>query len=481
MNAAAQAEAGIHTDSIDWGVGPTALQTRGRDREIIALAWPAIVSASIDPVLSLVDTYWVSAGLGTVSLAALGAALNVEDWLFEILKTIQVPVRSLMAQAAAKGQGRKATECMAKAVCLGWRVGLAVAVLGSVAVPWLLRLSAVGPSSPLAAPAASYLVPRLLGTPALLTLIVLQAALSGAFQDTKSVLCLVLLGAAVNTVLTPIFIFGLGAGTAGAAWATTISCFVSAFAAWRMAVRRRIPGGGSLLPPPRFLAARAVGVRREPADGDSWGPLLKANAAMSVRTFASITTWLVAGAMVTRNGVVPLAAHTCMVKTWLFFLFLLYGFQLAAQVLVSADVSRGDLRRGRWTALRAVRLGVIVAAISAAVLYFGAGVLPRALSITDPAVIAAFGEMAAPAALMVLLYGALWVSDGVMYGLGEYLWMAKLSAGASLAAVVAMLMFGSTAPRVWWSLAAMTVIRLVGVLRRVFYDRRSPISGRSHT
>ena len=50
-------------------------------RQIFTLAWPAVLGASIDPVLSLLDTYWVSRCLGMLSLAALGPALNVEDYL----------------------------------------------------------------------------------------------------------------------------------------------------------------------------------------------------------------------------------------------------------------------------------------------------------------------------------------------------------------------------------------------------------------
>ena len=33
---------------------------RKRDRELLSLAWPAVLGASIDPLLSLLDTYWIS-------------------------------------------------------------------------------------------------------------------------------------------------------------------------------------------------------------------------------------------------------------------------------------------------------------------------------------------------------------------------------------------------------------------------------------
>ena len=66
-------------------------------------------------------------------------------------------------------------------------------------------------------------VPRLCGAPGLLTLIVLQAALSGAFRDTTAVLRLVLQGAGLNAVLTPLGVATLHGGTAGC----PLACFVA--------------------------------------------------------------------------------------------------------------------------------------------------------------------------------------------------------------------------------------------------------------
>ena len=47
---------------------------------------------------------------------------------------------------------------------------------------------------------------------------VLQATLSGAFRDTGAVLRLVLLGAGINALLTPLAVVLLKGGTAGGAW-----------------------------------------------------------------------------------------------------------------------------------------------------------------------------------------------------------------------------------------------------------------------
>jgi len=460
---------------IDWKVGPSKAQVRACDREIVALAWPAVMSALIDPVLSLVDTYWVSSCLGTIPLAALGPALNIEDWLFEILKTVQVPVRSLTARAMAVGDKDSVAWALAKALCLCWRVGLAVAFVGSFLAPWLLRLSAVDGTSPLFLPARDYLVPRLVGTPFLLTLIVLQAVLAGAFRDLRASFQPLLLVALVNPVLPPAFIVSLVAGTGGAAWATTAACCASAVAAWRV-VDRRGAGNFRWLPRPQALLKRVFlgGTDIKGSENSSWIELLRANAAMSVRTCASISTWLVACALITKQGVVPIAAHLCMMKMFLFLLFILYGFQLATQVLVSAHVANGDSRRGRWTAMRAIRMSSSVAAANAVFLMLGKGWIANMLGL-DPSVAAFYGDLALPAAAMLLMYGVSWVVDGVLYGLADFVWLACWHSVAAIAAICIMLTSVTSAQGIWWCLNLMTAIRLVAVVHRAFFAKQSPL------
>ena len=95
---------------------------------------------------------------------------------------------------------------------------------------------------------------------------------------------------------------------ARAAWATTAACYVSAVAAWIL-VARRPSSGEPWLPPPGQVFASAFLGKPSPNQSASsqknWMALLKANAAMSVRTFSSLTTWLVACAIITKIGVAP--------------------------------------------------------------------------------------------------------------------------------------------------------------------------------
>eukprot|EP00434_Breviolum_minutum_P002462 symbB.v1.2.002177.t1/scaffold112.1/size324616/5 len=197
--------------------------------------------------------------------------------------------------------------------------------------------------------------------------------------------------------------------------------------------------------------------------------LLTANAAMTLRSFSSLTTWLVACGIITKIGVAPLAAHTCMTKTFLSFLYLLYGFQLASQVLVSSDLAKNTPKRARWTAIRATRMGILVACATAFALWIGRESIADAL-VRDPLVTASFEGLVPPAMVMLLIYGLMWPSDGVLYGLGEYVWVAKCTTCAAVSAVAMMLFFSTcmkpTAPHVWWSLNVMMSIRAIFGVRR---------------
>ena len=272
---------------------------------------------------------------------------------------------------------------------------------------------------------------------------------------------------------------------ARAAWATTAACYASAVAAWVLVARRPSSSGPWLPPPGQVFAAAFLGKpgpRHSAESQKNWMTLLKANAAMSVRTFSSLTTWLVACAIITKIGVAPLAAHTCMTKTFLMLLYLLYGFQLAAQVLISAEVVRGDPRRARKTAVHAICLGMVVASFAAFALWRGHESIASFL-VRDETVTEAFASLVPPAMAMLLIYGVMWVADGVLYGLGEYVWTAKCTSYAGAAAVATMLLLAHrtqiNAVQVWWSLNVMMAIRAIFGVRKVFFSSSSPLSKRS--
>ena len=144
----------------------------------------------------------------------------------------------------------------------------------------------------------------------------------------------------------------------------------------------------------------------------------------------------------------------------------MYGFQLATQVLVSADVAAGQPRRARRTALSALRMACLAALATAAALHLGRASIAATL-VRDPLVTKAFESLVPPAMVMLLIYGVMWApgplfgafrswetarnasqdpvfeaSEGALYGLGCYAFAAQVTSLASLAAVLVMLHLG---------------------------------------
>merc|ERR1719461_850332 len=113
-----------------------------------------------------------------------------------------------------------------------------------------------------------------------------------------------------------------------------------------------------------------------------------------------------------------------MAKVFLLLLNLMYGFQLSVQVLVSADVVRGSPKHARWTIMRTLRLSIVAAAMAAGTIWTGRGLIANIIT-SDAVVVAEFSKLAAPAAIMLLQYGIMWILDGVLYGLGDYVWLAS--------------------------------------------------------
>ncbi|WP_072395504.1 MATE family efflux transporter [Hyphomicrobium sp. CS1GBMeth3] len=150
-------------------------------------------------------------------LAAVGYASSI--LFFTISIGIGLAIASSALVSRALGARRRARACR-----LSVNAHLASLVLGSVtalfvflAIPALLTLmGAMDRTHELAARYLYILTPSV----PLLTVAMTSAAVLRAAGDARRAMNVTLYGAVVNTILDPIFIFGLGLGIDGAAWAT---------------------------------------------------------------------------------------------------------------------------------------------------------------------------------------------------------------------------------------------------------------------
>ncbi|ADI16064.1 MATE family efflux transporter [Truepera radiovictrix] len=419
------------------------LRVNPYDRDILALALPALGTLAADPLVSLVDTAFVGR-LGSVPLAALGVNTALFSLAFVVFNFLAYGTTPMVARSLGRGDREAAGRAVVQALTLALLAGgLAVAFLQLFAAP-LLRL--MGAGEELVGPALGYLRVRALAGPALLLITAGNGAFRG-YQDTRTPFLLTLGLNLVNVALDPLFIFGFGWGLAGAAWATVVAQWAGALGfVWVLFARRRALGISVALP--RFAELR---------------PFVRVGWELLVRTAALLSTLTLATAVATRVGVLEVAAHQVAAQLWLFLALVVDALAVAAQALVARYRGAGQPLRARAVADRLLAWGFGVGLVLAAGFALFAPVLPR-LFTDDPAVVRAVLTVFPFVALMQPLNALVFVWDGVLMGLEDFRYLALamlVSAACGALVLLLVLPLGWGLTGVWWGVATLMGVRLV--------------------
>lgn len=191
-------------------------------KAIIRLALPMIVAMSVQTIYNFVDAIWVS-GLGADALSAVG-------FFFPFF---------FMTMAIATGIGLGGGSAISRRIGARDKIGADNVAVHTVVIMFLAAVFLTVPLFIFAekiftllgagrtlAMAVSYARIMFAGT-----LIIFFANIANAILrsegDVKRAMFAMVLGAAINIVLDPIFIYTFGLGVAGAAWATILSLFIT--------------------------------------------------------------------------------------------------------------------------------------------------------------------------------------------------------------------------------------------------------------
>jgi len=206
--------------------------------------------------------------------------------------------------------------------------------------------------------------------------------------------------------------------------------------------------------------------------------LVKVGRHIFVRTFALMSAFTLAGAIVTRFGDASIGAHQIAFQLWLFLALVLDAVAIAGQVLVGRALGAGDTERAYAASARMIQLAVYVGGFSTVLLLLLQDVLPHAFT-NDELVLERVGAIWLLFALMQPLNGAVFALDGILIGAGDgpYLaWSMVIAFAASAAVAVAALVLDWGVVGVWSALVVLICVRLVLMLWR-FRGRRWLVTG----
>ncbi len=199
---------------------------------LIRLAIPAIVAMMVNSLYNLVDTIFIAWGASEVAIGALAVAFPVQMIVLAIGIMVGIGSASVFSRAYGRDDEDAMLRTVNSAIVLNLFLSVMVSVLTFIFLDELLRLFA-GDIDPeiygrTLDYARDYLTFILVALPPF-SLSIVMNNLTRAEGRPKIAMISLILGAALNIVLDPIFIFdwGLGLGVRGAALATAVSKTVS--------------------------------------------------------------------------------------------------------------------------------------------------------------------------------------------------------------------------------------------------------------
>ncbi len=324
---------------------PVDLNTAPLKRAIILMAVPMVLEMVMESVFAVVDIFFVSR-LGADAVAAVGITESLVTIVFTVAAGLSIGVTALVARRIGEGDADGASHCAAQAILLGLTISIAIALFGAFRAEWLLEL--MGAEEAAVAVGKGYTRIILGANGIILLLFLLNAAFRGA-GDAAIAMRVLWLANAINIVLDPLLIFGIGPfpelGVTGAAVATTIGRGTAVCVQlWTL-----FSGAGRI-----HMRARHLKV-----DLPLMGRLVKLSGAGTFQTFVGVASWIAVIRILASFGSEAVAGHTVGIRVVLFGILPSWGLSNAAATLVGQGLGARNPDRAEAAAWMAARINLI--------------------------------------------------------------------------------------------------------------------------
>lgn len=189
---------------------------------LIKLAVPATLAMIFNALYNLVDTIFIAWGAGEIAIGALSIAYPIQMIVLALGAGIGVGSSSVFSRAYGRGDEKTMRRVVNTALMMNFLLAAFVSIATFIFLDPILNLFGASPSN--YAYAKSYLQIILIALIPFSLSITLNN-LTRAEGRPKIAMKALIIGAVINIILDPLFIFdfGLGLGVAGAAYATAIA------------------------------------------------------------------------------------------------------------------------------------------------------------------------------------------------------------------------------------------------------------------
>jgi putative MATE family efflux protein len=308
-------------------------------RAVVLLAVPMVMEMAMESIFAIVNVFWV-ARLGPEAAATVGLTESLLTLIYTAAMGLSIGATALVARRIGEHDQAAAARAAGQSIVLGVLISAAIALLFAPRATALLEL--MGASDEVVSAGSGYTRVMVGGNATIVLLFLINAVFRGS-GDAATAMRVLWLGNAVNLVLDPCFIFGLGPfpelGVTGAAVSTNTGRGVAVL--YQLLILSRGQGRvritlPDLIPNPAVLKS-----------------VLRLSGSGTLQILIGTASYVGIVRIISLFGSSALAGYTIGIRVIVFALLPAFGISNAAATMVGQNLGAGRADRAEravWTA-----------------------------------------------------------------------------------------------------------------------------------
>jgi putative MATE family efflux protein len=354
-------------------IAPAAVERNELVRIVWSLAWPVIITMSLESIVGLVDMLMVGQ-LGASSVAAVGVGVQILHAVSTTMFAVGTGTLAVVARHIGAAQTEHAEEALMQSLLAAVGLSLVAIIPVLIWAPHLVR--AFGVSEEVVASATPYVRLVMLAVPAEAVIFTAAMALRGA-ADTRTPLLFSAAAGAIKLLANYVLIFGAfgfpALGVTGAGCASVLAFSSAAVLALALLAR-----GGLVL---------RIAVRRMRPQLQMMRRVLRIGYPAAIEHILMQFGFFLYIVFASRYGTSAVAAYFIGVRILALSFLPGFGFAAAAGALVGQNLGAGRTGQAERSGWEANRLAVYLMTAAGVCIFLAAETIAR-LFVNDPEVIA---------------------------------------------------------------------------------------------